>query len=158
VQLLLDGTQLYHDKDSDCWIFVYIIHNLGPELCYKKKLIIPTGFIPGPEKMKDSDSFLFLVLYHISVLQNKGLRIWDASTQSHISCSTPFVFMTADGPAMAMVSGMVGHSGRYGCYLYCALPGCHQERDGHYYPAMLKPNAYDVTGCDHEDITFADLK
>ena len=108
--------------------------------------------------MKDSDSFLFLVLYHISALQNKGLWIWDASTQSHISCSTPFVFVTADGPAMAMVSGMVGHSGRYGCCLYCGLPGCHQERDGHYYPAMLKPNAYDVTGCDHKDITFADLK
>jgi hypothetical protein len=23
---------------------------------------------------------------------------------------------------------------------------------------MLKPNAYNITGCDHEDITFADLK
>jgi tnp2 family transposase len=124
VQLSLDGAQLYHNKNSDCWIFVYIIHNLGPELHYKKKLVIPMGFILGPEKMKDSDSFLFLVLNHISVLQNEGLWIWDASTQSHISCSTLFVFVTADGPAMAMVSGMVGHSERYGYHLYCGLPGC----------------------------------
>jgi Transposase family tnp2 len=115
--------QLYQDKDSDCWIFVYIIHNLAPDLHYKKKFVIPAGFIPGPEKMKDSDSFLYPVLYHISVLQNEGLRIWDASTQSHISHSTPFVFVTADGPTMAMVSGMVGHSGKYGCRLYCGLPG-----------------------------------
>jgi hypothetical protein len=158
VQLSLDGAQLYHDKDSDCWIFVYIIHNLPPDLRYKKKLVIPAGFIPGPEKMKDGDSFLFPILYHISALQNEGLRIWDASTQTHIPHSTPFVFVTADGPAMAMVSGMVGHSGKYGCRLYCGLPGRRRERDGHYYPVMLKPNAYDVTGCNHEDIAFSDLK
>ena len=158
VQLSLDGAQLYQDKESDCWIFVYIIHNLAPDLRYQKNLVIPAGFIPGPEKMKDSDSFLYPVLYHISALQNEGLRIWDASTQSHISHSTPFVFVTADGPTMAMVSGMVGHSGRYGCRLYCGLPGRRRERDGHYYPVMLKPDAYEVTRCDHDDITFSDLK
>jgi hypothetical protein len=158
VQLSLDGAQLYHDKESDCWIFVYIIHNLAPDLRYEKRLVIPAGFIPGPEKMKDSDSFIFPILYHISALQNEGLRIWDASTQSHISHSTPFVFVTADGPAMAMVSGMVGHSGRFGCRLYCALPGRRRERDGHYYPVMLKPDAYEVTGCDHDDVTFSDLR
>ena len=158
VQLSLDGAQLYHDKDSDCWIFVYIIHNLPPDLRYKKRLVIPAGFVPGPEKMKDGDSFLFPVLYHISALQNEGLRIWDALTQTHLSRSTPFVFVTADGPAMAMVSGMVGHSRKYGCRLYCGLPGRRQDRDGHYYPAMLKPEAYGVAGCDHDDITFSDLK
>ena len=158
IQLSLDGAQLYHDKESDCWIFLYIIHNLAPELRYKKRLVIPAGFIPGPEKMKDGDSFLFPVLYHISALQNEGLRIWDASTQTHISRSMPFVFVTADGPAMAMVSGMVGHSGKFGCRLYCGLPGRRRERDGHYYPVMLRPGAYNVVGCDHDDVAFSDLK
>ena len=158
VQLSLDGAQLYRNKDSDCWIFVYIIHNLPPDLCYKKRLVIPAGFIPGPEKMKDGDSFLYPILYHISALQNEGLWVWDTSTQSHISCSTPFLFVTADGPAMAMVSGMVRHSGRFHCHLYCGLPGRCQDRDGHYYPAMLKPDAYNVIGCDHDDVTFSDLK
>ena len=158
VQLSLDGAQLYQDKESDCWIFVYIIHNLAPNLRYGKKLVIPAGFIPGPEKMKDSDSFLYPILYHISALQNEGLWIWDASTQTHISRSTPFIFVTADGPAMAMVSGMVGHSRRFGCRLYCGLTGRRRDRDGHYYPVMIKPDAYEVTGCDHDDITFSDLK
>lgn len=158
MQLSLDGAQLYHDKDSDCWIFVYIIHNLAPDLRYKKRLVIPAGFIPGPEKIKDSDSFLHPVLYHISALQNEGLRICDASTQTHLSRSTLFVFITADGPAMAMVSGMVGHSRKYGCHLYCGLSGCHRERDGHYYPVMLKPKAYRVTECDHDDVMFSDLR
>jgi hypothetical protein len=91
VQLSLDGAQLYPDKDSDCWIFVYIIHNLPPDLRYKKKLVIPTSFIPGPEKMKDCDSFLYPVLYHISALQNEGLWIWDASTQCDELCSPPLM-------------------------------------------------------------------
>jgi len=75
VRLSLNGAQLYHDKDSNCWIFVYIIHNLPPDLHYKKRLVIPAGFVPGPEKMKDADSFLYPILYHISALQNEGLRI-----------------------------------------------------------------------------------
>jgi hypothetical protein len=66
--------------------------------------------------------------------------------------------VTADGPAMAMVSGMVRHSGKHGCHLYCGIPGCRRERDGHYYPVMLKPEAYDVAGCDHNDIMFFDLR
>jgi hypothetical protein len=32
LQLSLDGAQLYRDKESDCWIFIYIIHNLSPDL------------------------------------------------------------------------------------------------------------------------------
>jgi hypothetical protein len=56
-----------------------------------------------------------------------------------------------------MVSGMVGHSGKYGCRLYCGLPGRRRERNGHYYPATLKPEAYNIAGCDHDDITFSDL-
>lgn len=158
VQLSIDGAQLYHDKESDCWIFVYVIHNLPPDLRYKKKFVIPAGFVPGPGKPKNMDSFLFATLYHISALQREGLRIWDASTQTHILRSIPFIFVTADGPAMAMVSGMVGHSGKFGCRLFCGLPGRHRDRDGHYFPAMLKPNNYAVAGCDHEDITFSDLK
>lgn len=158
VQFSLDGAQLYRDKESDCWIFVYIIHNLPPEVRYQKKFVIPAGFIPGPEKMKDGDSFIYPVLYHISALQNQGLRIWDASTRSYIPRSIPFVFVTADGPAMAMISGMVGHSGKFGCRLYCGLPGRHRDRDGHYYPVMLKPDAYDVAGCDHDDILLSDLR
>jgi hypothetical protein len=150
VQLLLDGAQLYQDKDSDCWVFVYIIHNLAPDLCYKKCLVIPAGFIPGPEKMKDSNLFIYPVLYHISALQNEGLQIWDASTQSHIPHSMPFVFIIADSPVMAMISGMVGHSGKFSCWLYCGLLGRCRERDGHYYPVMLKPNACGVFDCDHQ--------
>ena len=75
-----------------------------------------------------------------------------------ISHLTQFIFLSADGPAMAMILGMVGHSGKFSCCLYCSLPGCHQKWDGHYYPMMLKPEGYTIMGCDHNDITFSDLR
>src|SRR5260370_15378681 len=75
VQLSLDGAHFYHDKDSDCWIFVYIIHNLPPNLHYKKRLVIPARFIPGPEKMKEGDSFLYPLLNLYSALNNISLMI-----------------------------------------------------------------------------------
>ena len=30
LQLSIDGAQLYRDKASDCWMFIWIIHNLHP--------------------------------------------------------------------------------------------------------------------------------
>ncbi|KAF8229419.1 hypothetical protein L208DRAFT_1286816, partial [Tricholoma matsutake] len=87
--------------------------------------VIPGGFISGLNKLKHSDSFLYPSLYHILALQQEGLQIWDASTCSYITNSTPFIMLaTADGPAMANMMGMVGHSGKYRCRLYCGLSGC----------------------------------
>jgi hypothetical protein len=65
---------------------------------------------------------------------------------------------TGDGPAMANMMGMVGHSGKYGCRLYCGLSGRRREGDCHYYPLMQKPNNYSIEGCNHPDITFRQLQ
>lgn len=54
----LDGAQLYHDKDSDCYFFVWIILNLSPDLGYKKAYILPGGFVPGPNPPKRVESYL----------------------------------------------------------------------------------------------------
>lgn len=75
MQLSLDSAQLYCDKKLDCCIFMYIIYNLAPDLHNKKRMVIFTGFISGPEKMKDRDFFLYPIFYHIAMLQNKCLYI-----------------------------------------------------------------------------------
>lgn len=41
IMLSLDGAQLYRNKTSDCWIYIWIIMDLSPELRYKKRHIIP---------------------------------------------------------------------------------------------------------------------
>ena len=48
--------------------------------------------------------------------------ISDAFTQTHIPSLMLFVFVTANGPAMVIISGMVGHSGKFGFCLYCGFP------------------------------------
>ncbi|GBE89768.1 hypothetical protein SCP_1700930 [Sparassis crispa] len=153
----IDGAQLYESKASDCWIYIWVVLDLAPELRYKKKHVLPGGFIPGPHKPKNLDSFLFPGLGHLMALQKDGLYIWDASDE-HTFRSNPFLAMvTADGPGMAHVNGLVGHHGAQGCRLYCPLKGRHKAGGPHYYPALLKPVDYEVDGCDHDDVSWRTL-
>ena len=148
----LDGTQLYESKQSDCWIYIWIILNLAPDKRYKKVHICPGGFIPGPNKPKNVDSFLFVGLHHITALQREGLRIWDASKDHVFTSDLYLLFTTADGPGLVCWDGMVGHSGKNGCRLYCPTPGRCKFQGTHYYPALLRPRGNCVAGSDHLDI------
>ncbi|KAG0693976.1 hypothetical protein DFH29DRAFT_782372, partial [Suillus ampliporus] len=53
--------------------------------------------------------------------------------------------------------GMVGHSGKNGCHLYCEVMGRRKTRGTHYYPALLKPRDRCVAGSDHGDIDVSNL-
>ncbi|KAJ7048248.1 hypothetical protein C8F01DRAFT_931624, partial [Mycena amicta] len=59
----------------------------------------------------------------------------------------------ADGPGMAMIDGLVGHNGAYGCRIFCPVKGRHKPNAPTYYPALLKPVNYTVSGCDHDDVS-----
>jgi hypothetical protein len=110
------------------------------------------GFIPGPNNPKNIDSFLFPGLYHLAALQNEGLRLWDGAFQRKVHSKVFLVLLTADGPGMMHITGLVGYHGKHGCRLYCGLSG-HQEKHGkHYFPALLKPADYNVEGSMHGDI------
>jgi hypothetical protein len=158
LQLSIDGAQLYRDKASDCWIFIWIIHNIHPGLRYTKSFVIPGGFVPGPNKPREIDSFLFPSLHHLAAIQHEGLKIFDASVSTVIQRSIPIIVVaSADSPGAASMSGFVGHSGKQGCRLYCAITGRRREGDGHYFPVMSKPDTYAIPGCSHDDVTFKDL-
>ncbi|TFY76397.1 hypothetical protein EWM64_g7614 [Hericium alpestre] len=99
----IDGAQLYQNKASDCWMYIWILLDLAPDVHYKKAHILPGGFIPSPTKPKNLDSFLFPGFYHLAALQNDGLKVWDAAKKK-ICVDHPFLaFATADTPAMAML-------------------------------------------------------
>ncbi|KIM71551.1 hypothetical protein PILCRDRAFT_804895 [Piloderma croceum F 1598] len=74
----IDGAQLYESKQSDCWIAIWIILDHAPDGRYMKKCVLPGTFIPGPNKPKNVDSYLFPGLHHLAALQREGLKIWDA--------------------------------------------------------------------------------
>jgi hypothetical protein len=157
LMLSIDGAQLYAHKASDCWIYIWILFDLDPELRYKVAHVLPGGIIPGPNKPKNCDSYLFPGLHHVAALQREGLRIWDASL-NEIFTSHPFLALgTADGPGMTYLNGLVGHHGKNGCRLYCSVIGRHKPGGSHYYPALLKPLNYNVSGSDHGDLPYVNL-
>jgi hypothetical protein len=112
------------------------------------------GFIPRPNNLKNMDSFLFPGLQHLVALQKDWLKIWDAALQHKVQSKVFLAVVTADGPGMMHVTGMVGYHGKHRCRLYCGLSGWHKPQGKHYFPALLRPNDYDVAGCTHPDINI----
>ena len=121
--LSIDGAQLYAKKQPDCWISIWIILDHAPDARYMKKHVSPGTFIPGPNKPKNADSFLYPSLHHLAALQREGLKIWDAQ-DGRVFTSYPYLALaTADGPGMTYLNGLVGHQGAFGCRLYCPMKG-----------------------------------
>ena len=118
-----DRAQLYRNKKPDCWMYIWVVFDLAPGDCYKKRYILPGGFVPGPNAPKDFNSFFFPSIYHLSALQRKGLIIWDAHNQQ-LHRDDPFlIFATADAVGIADISGSAGHHVRVRCQLIYDLPG-----------------------------------
>ncbi|KAJ7617321.1 hypothetical protein FB45DRAFT_1034612 [Roridomyces roridus] len=135
----IDGAQLYAHKESDCWIYIWIILDLRPGLRYKKKFVIPGGFIPGPKPPKNVDSFTFVGFHHLAVIQREGLPIWDASTGEDFLSYLYFILSTADAPGQQHMNGSNGHTSRVACRSFCGMVGRHRYGAPHYYPCALKP-------------------
>jgi hypothetical protein len=153
----VDGAQLYRNKESECWMWIWLIFNHAPDNRYKKKRVLPAGFMPGPHKPKNTDSFFYTGLYHVAAIQQEGLKIWDARKNTVFKSYIFVALATADGPGMACLNGCVGHSGKFGCRLYCPLSGRHKTGGTHYYPARQKPTGFTVEGCDHPDVDLQTL-
>jgi hypothetical protein len=114
----IDGAQLYAMKNSSCWIYIWVLLNLSLAERYKKNHVFIGSFIPGPNNPKNIDSFLFLGLQHLVSLQKEGLRIWDAALQREVLSNVFLALITADGPGMMHITGMVGYHSKHSCRLY----------------------------------------
>ncbi|KIK15072.1 hypothetical protein PISMIDRAFT_16793 [Pisolithus microcarpus 441] len=158
LMISIDGAQLYDSKESDCWIYIWIVLELSPDHRYRKKHVLLGTIIPGPKKLKIIDSFLFPGLHHLSAVQCEGLRIWDASHDCDF-ISRLFLFLVcADGPGLLTLSNFVGHQGKNGCWMLCPMKGCHKPGASQYYPVILKPDNYNVPGCDHPDVDIRSIR
>jgi hypothetical protein len=138
----MDGAQLYQDKHSDCWFYIFVLLELAPELRYMKKNVIIGGIVPGPNKPKVPDSFLYPGFYHIAALQREGLKIWDASTNQFFIAEPYYLLSCSDAPGSVYLSGLVGYHGFFGCRLFCGFQGRNKPGTPHYYPVLLKPTDY----------------
>jgi hypothetical protein len=111
----IDSTQLYAKKASTCWIYIWVLFNLSPKLWYKKKHVFIRGFIPGPNNPKNTDSFIFLGLYHLCTLQKEKLMIWDTALECEVRSMVFLAVLAADGPGMMHITGFVGYHSKHGC-------------------------------------------
>lgn len=154
----IDGGQLYCSKQSDCWIYIWVLLDRSPDTRYKNKHILVGGVIPRPHKSGNLNSFMFPGFHHVAALMHNGLKVWDGKANK-LFTSYPFIaYFTADSPGMSLLNGFVGHSGAHGCRLYCPMHGRHKPgAGGHYYPTCLKPVNYNVAGSMHEDVDLCDL-
>lgn len=125
IMLSMDGAQLYAHKQSDCWIYIWVLLEMDPQTRYQKEHVLVGGIIPGPNKPGDVDSFLFPGVRHVSALmkEEQGFRVYDVRKDMVIPKRPFFAFGTADGPGMCYLSGHVGHKGCQGCRLLCGMPG-----------------------------------
>ena len=158
LMLSIDGAQLYQNKQSDCWIYIWILLDLGPDERYKIQNILPGGVIPGPNAPGNIESFLFPGLSHLSALQKEGLRIWDAYHQKVVISLIFLLLVLADAVGMADISGSVGHHGRKGCRLLCGFVGRNKVRGSHYYPALQRPLGFEThRTSSHPDVDINSL-
>ncbi|KAG6896261.1 hypothetical protein C0992_009418 [Termitomyces sp. T32_za158] len=153
LMLSFDGCQIYRNKASDCWVYIWMFVNLAPGSRYKKKFVFPGATLPGPNKIKDAQSYLYVGLLPIAAInRHGGLPIWNASTRTLYKSKLYIVLATADGPGMVYLNGLVGHSGKIGCRLWCGLVGRKKPGSSYYFPLLSKPNNYVAPGCDHDDV------
>ncbi|EIW78736.1 hypothetical protein CONPUDRAFT_156694 [Coniophora puteana RWD-64-598 SS2] len=153
----LDSTQVFEDKDSDCWVYVWIVVNLPPDKRYHKVHILPGGFIPGPKKPKNLNSFLFPGFGALAAVQREGLRYYDAHWKDVFSGNLYFLYPLADGPGLVYVDGLNGHSGYLNCRMYCGVKGRRYGQESHYYPVLIKPRDRAGEGSNHEDVSIQHL-
>jgi hypothetical protein len=157
----LDGAQLYQNKKSDTWISIWILNNFSPDQRYQKKRVLPGTIIPGPNKPKIIDSYLYRGIHHVAALQHEhngtGLCMWDAAASKVIQSRIILALSTADAVGMTETDGRVGHHGAHGCRLGCPMKGRHKPNTGHYFAVHLKPNNYTVGDCNHPDIDIRNL-
>ena len=157
LMLSIDGAQLYRNKKSDCWIYIWIILDLAPDKRYKICNILPGGIIPGPGKPKHLDSYLFPGLAYVSAIQKEGLHIWDGYNRMAALSLIYLILALADAVRMAELSGSVDHHGRKGCCLLCEFIGRDKLNGSHYYPVLLQPSGSHHPSCNHPDVDVTNL-
>ncbi len=81
------------------------------------------AIIPEPNKADNLDSLLFPGLYHLAALKKEELKVWDGFLQELYTSHLCFALETANALGMALMNGLVGHHGSFGCCIFCGMKG-----------------------------------
>jgi hypothetical protein len=109
-----DGFAPFKRRNKTCWPLILFNYNLPPEIRFLIQYILCIGVIPGPNKPKDFDSFLWPAVQEFLKLK-LGVSAFDATTKSLFPLRAYLFLLFGDIPAVSMVMRMKGHNGLVPC-------------------------------------------
>jgi hypothetical protein len=149
-----DGFSPYRKKTITAWPIVLVNYNLPPKLRFRREHIICVGCIPGPNKPKNIDSFLWFLVMELLRLAH-GVKANDGACGGRQFILQAYLILcTGDMPAVAMLMCMLGHNSVHSCRM-CSIRGIRnpdRPRATTHYPALNRqrhpskptPAAYDA--------------
>lgn len=103
-----DGINPHSSLSSQysCWPVVMVNYNLPPWLCMKKKFMMLTLLISGPQQPgNDIDVFLAPLIDDLKLLWDVGVEAYDAYRQQHFNLRVVLLWTINDFPAFGNLSG-----------------------------------------------------
>ena len=137
--LATDGVNPWRRRKSTFWPILLFNFNLPPEERFHDNNAICIGEVPGPEKPKDMDSFLYPLVQELLKL-SVGVRAYDAVDKEIFTLRAYLITVFGDIPAVSMLLWMKGHNGRSPCRL-CMIQGIripNSRITTHYIPHCCK--------------------
>jgi hypothetical protein len=140
--LCTDGVGPFKTRKVTCWPLIVFNYNLPTDLMFLLEYIMSLGVIPGPNKPKDVDSFLWAFGEEMLQLAN-GVRTFDIIESEFFMLRAFLILAFGDIPAISMLMRMKGHNGICPCRM-CTITGLRVPGDtnnmAHYVP--LDRHAY----------------
>ncbi|KIK78174.1 hypothetical protein PAXRUDRAFT_164697 [Paxillus rubicundulus Ve08.2h10] len=87
--------------------------NIAPDKHYHKLHFCTGGFIPGLEKPKTVNSFLFPGMHDLAAIKNAcGLPTLNVLRDTYYISNLYLIFTRENSPGLIYCDGMVGHGGK----------------------------------------------
>ena len=137
--LATDGVNPWRRRKSTFWPILLYNFNLPPEERSHDDNAICVGEVPGPEKPKDMDSFLYPAIQELLKL-SVGVRAYDVIEEEIFILHAYLLTVFGDIPAVSMLLRMKGHNARSPCRL-CMIQGIRipgSRTTTHYVPLCRK--------------------
>jgi hypothetical protein len=133
--LSTDGYAPFRRRSKTAWPLVIFNYNLPPDVRFHQENVLCVGVIPGPNKPKDFDSYLWPLMEELLELE-LGVSAYDAISEQPIQLRAYLLTVFGDIPAVSMVMHMKGHNGICPCR-FCNIHGVRvpgQDKSPYYVP------------------------
>lgn len=137
--LATDGVNPWKRRKSTFWPILLFNFNLPPTERFHDENVICVGEVPGPQKPKDMDSFLYPAVQELLKLA-VGVKAYDVVEKEVFVLRAYLLTVFGDIPAVSMLLRMKGHNARSPCRL-CTIQGVRIPKSKtvtHYVPHFRK--------------------